>query len=207
LKVHIGGYLRKEMKLLSTIFVIVMLGACASKMDTHATKQPTLNDYSLGEKWVWQFKGVADTGVVRVNGVDVREVVNDNGALSIKSSKGIVPIAEMIVPDLSTTPRYKWPLKVGDTWVYESHWTSEDGTKGKTVQDVEVVSYQEETVLAGEFMAYTISYKGNITNSRGYSAYTEEVILYSPEVKNFIKLTQKQEGYLYIEELAEYLKP
>ena len=34
-----------------------------------------------------------------------------------------------------------------------------------------------------------------------------EVWLYAPEVKNFIKLTQTQGDFLYVEELIEYSKP
>ena len=55
-------------------------------------------------------------------------------------------------------------------------------------------------------MAYTIQYKGKISNSRGYSAATEDVHVYAPELKTFIKLTQKQDDYLYTEELVKYSK-
>ena len=56
-------------------------------------------------------------------------------------------------------------------------------------------------------MAYTIRYVGLTTNSRGYSANEEEIWLYAPAVKNFIKLTQSQGDFLYVEELVEYSKP
>jgi hypothetical protein len=61
-------------------------------------------------------------------------------------------------------------------------------------------------VDAGTFMAYTIQYKGTVSNSRGYSARTDEVWLYAPEIKNFIYMTQIQEGFSYTEELIEYSK-
>ncbi len=66
--------------------------------------------------------------------------------------------------------------------------------------------YKEETVEAGTFMAYTIKYTGKTTNSRGYNADEEEVWLYAPAVKTFIKLTQSQGDFLYVEELIEYSK-
>jgi len=69
-----------------------------------------------------------------------------------------------------------------------------------------VLSLKKETVEAGTFLAFTIQYKGRITNSRGYSADVEELFLYAPEVKNFIKLTQSQPDYDYVEELIEYSK-
>jgi len=68
------------------------------------------------------------------------------------------------------------------------------------------VSFKSEKVEAGTFMAYTIQYKGKISNSRGYSAATEDVHVYAPELKTFIKLTQKQDDYLYTEELVKYSK-
>lgn len=39
------------------------------------------------------------------------------------------------------------------------------------------------------------------------NADSEEIYVYSPEVKNFIKLTQIQDDYRYVEELVEYTKP
>jgi hypothetical protein len=117
-----------------------------------------------------------------------------------------IPLATIVKPVLSKTPRYSWPLHVGKKWLFEEHWTSDDGTTGATIQDAEVLSFKEETVPAGTFMAYTIRYKGKVTNSRGFSADAEDIHLYAPEVKTFIKLTQTQSGYLYIEELIEYSK-
>lgn len=199
----------KEFKLKSlfAILAIFVIGGCTYTTNIDSFNQPKLNDYSLGEKWTWEFKGVTEQGVIRADGIDSREVVEEDGALTIRSSKSSVPVADIVQPDLSETPRYHWPLEVGKTWVYESHWTSEDGTTGKTVQDVEVIYYQKETVKAGTFMAYTIVFDGKVTNSRGYNAATKEVIVYAPNVKNFIKLTQIQDGYRYVEELAEYVKP
>ena len=56
-------------------------------------------------------------------------------------------------------------------------------------------------------MAYTIQYKGIITNSRGYSANTDEVWWYAPALKNFIKLSQTQDDFFYEEELIKYSNP
>ena len=121
--------------------------------------------------------------------------------------KDTIPVTDIVKADDSETPKYDWPLEVGKKWKYENNWTSQDGTTGNQSQDAEVLSYKEETVEAGTFMAYTIKYKGKTTNSRGYNANEEEVWLYAPEVKNFIKLTQNQGDFLYVEELIEYSKP
>jgi hypothetical protein len=188
------------------LFVFVMLAACSSTMKFDVTKQPTLADYKDGEKWVWKYKGVTSEGVIRAEGKDTKEIVSRNGKLVMVTGTSAIPLADIVKPEENKTPRYNWPLEVGKKWKFEESWTSEDGTKGTTSQDAEILSFKEETVEAGTFMAFTIRYKGKITNSRGYSADTEDVHWYAPELKTFIKLTQSQGDYLYIEELVEYSK-
>lgn len=188
------------------ILAIYFLAFCKSNPETTVTKQPVLTDYTIGEKWVWKYKGVTDEGEVRSDGTDTRKIVDFNGALGMTIDKDTVLVSDIVKPEKSDTPRYKWPLEVGKKWKYEKDWTSQDGTTGKQSQDVEVLSFKEETVGAGTFMAYTIEYKGTVSNSRGYSAKTDEVWLYAPEIKNFIKMTQVQDDFSYIEELIEYSK-
>ena len=185
---------------------LIMLSLCSRAMGSDVTQQPTLADYSDGEKWVWKYKGVTTAGEIRAEGKDTKEIINQNGVLSMLTGNGTIPLAKIVKPTESKTPRYSWPLQVGKKWTFEEHWTSEDGTKGATIQNADVLSFKEETVDAGTFMAYTIKYVGKITNSRGYSADTEDVHLYAPKLKTFIKLTQTQSDYLYIEELIEYSK-
>ena len=185
------------------LVIISILFSC-SENHTLIAKQPTLKDYSLGEKWVWKYKGVTDKGVVRSEGEDTRKIVKMYYGLGMTIGKDTVPVSEIVKPEVSKTPRYKWPLKVGEKWKYEKNWTSQDGTTGKQSQDVEVLSFKEETVAAGTFMAYTIQYKGTVSNSRGYNAKTDEVWLYAPEIKNFIKMSQTQDDFLYNEELIKY---
>ena len=190
------------------LLVFVILTACNETTTSGTTQQPTLADYQVGEKWVWKYKGVTREGEVRSDGTDTREIVRTNeGALGMTIGKDTIPVTDIVKADDSETPKYDWPLEVGKKWKYENNWTSQDGTTGNQSQDAEVLSYKEETVGAGTFMAYTIKYKGKTTNSRGYNANEEEVWLYAPEVKNFIKLTQNQGDFLYVEELIEYSKP
>ncbi len=192
---------------MAIFFALVMLSACNSPTKSGITKQPTLADYQVGEKWVWRYKGVTTEGEVRSDGRDIREIVSIDGVLGITIGNDTIPVTDIVKPDESETPKYDWPLKVGKKWKYENNWTSQDGTTGKQIQEAEILSYQEETVEAGTFMAYTIKYTGKTTNSRGYNANEEEVWLYAPEVKNFIKLTQTQGDFSYVEELIEYSKP
>ncbi|WP_319479228.1 hypothetical protein [uncultured Draconibacterium sp.] len=189
------------------LLAVLILSACNDKTKSGITQQPTLADYTLGEKWVWKYKGVTTEGEVRSDGIDTREIVTFNEDLGITIGMDTIPVTEIVKPEESETPKYDWPLEVGKKWKYENNWTSQDGTTGNQSQNAEVLSYQEETVEAGTFMAYTIKYTGKTTNSRGYSANETEVWLYAPAVKNFIKLTQNQGDFRYVEELIEYSKP
>ena len=188
------------------LLVVVLLSACNDSTKSSTTNQSTLTDYQVGEKWVWKYKGVTTEGEVRSDGKDTREIVSIDGVLGLTIGKDIIPVTDIVKKDESKTPKYAWPLQVGKKWKYENNWTSQDGTTGNQSQDAEILSYQEETVEAGTFKAYTIKYTGKTTNSRGYNANEEEVWLYAPEVKNFIKLTQTQGDFLYVEELIEYSK-
>ena len=189
------------------ILALVILSACKDTPKSSTTYQPIQSDYQVGEKWVWKFKGVTTEGEVRSDGKDTREIVNTDGVLGMTIGKDTIPVTDIVKPEKSETPKYNWPLEVGKKWKYENNWTSQDGTTGNQSQDAEILSYQEETVEAGTFMAYTIEYTGKTTNSRGYSADEKEVWLYAPAIKNFIKLTQNQGDFLYVEELIEYSKP
>ncbi|PWN06329.1 hypothetical protein [Gracilimonas sp. 8A47] len=192
---------------LIALLSLIILGACASPKKPDLTQQPTLADYQVGEKWVWKYRGVTTEGEVRSDGTDTRMIVQMNEGLGMTVGNDTIPLADIVKPDVSETPKYDWPLEVGKTWRYENNWTSQDGTTGTQNQIAEVLSYQEETVEAGTFMAYTIKYSGNTTNSRGYNADEEEIWLYAPAVKTFIKLTQSQGDFNYVEELIEYSKP
>ncbi len=196
------------MKFQFTILLsVIIFGACDSPKKSNLTQQPTLEDYQIGEKWVWKYKGVTTEGEVRSDGTDTRTIIRMDEGLGMTIGNDTIPLAEIVKPDESETPKYDWPLEVGKKWKYENSWTSQDGTTGAQNQDAEVLSYQEETVEAGTFMAYTIKYTGKTTNSRGYNADEEEIWLYAPAVKTFIKLTQSQGDFLYVEELIEYSKP
>ncbi len=189
-----------------TILLTVLLGLSCFPVKSEPYTQPTEHDYHVGEKWVWKYKGMTNEGVVRADGTDTREVKVQDGVTGISIGEHFSPLAEITKPEQNPTPRFKWPLEVGKKWLFEEKWTSQDGTEGKTSLNAEVLSLKKETVEAGTFLAFTIQYKGKITNSRGYSADVEELFLYAPEVKNFIKLTQSQPDYDYVEELIEYSK-
>ena len=192
---------------IALVFTLIILSSCNNSTDSGITQQPTLADYQVGEKWVWKYKGVTTEGEVRSEGKDTRKIVSTDGVLGMTVGNDTIPVTDIVKPDESETPKYDWPLEVGKKWKYENSWTSQDGTTGNQSQDAEVLSYREETVEAGTFMAYTIKYSGKISNSRGYSADEEEIWLYAPAVKTFIKLTQTQGDFVYVEELIEYSKP
>ena len=202
-------HFKNNYKLSIILFAIVItaLYSCANQTATEDAKQPILSDYTVGETWTWKYKGVTDKGEVRSDGEDARKIISIDGVLGMLVGNDTIPVSDIVKPEVSETPKYKWPLKVGKKWKYEKNWTSQDGTKGKQSQDAEILSFKEETVGAGTFMAYTIEYKGTVSNSRGYNAKTDEVWLYAPEIKNFIKMTQSQDDFLYNEELVKYSNP
>ena len=188
------------------LIAVLMMSSCFKQYEK-VTNRPTIKDYTLGETWEWKYKGVSGEGEVRSEGIDVKKIVDYNGELGMTIENDTILISNILRPNISKTPRYKWPLEVGKKWKYERDFTSAVGIKGLWSQDVEVLSYKEITVEAGTFMAYTIEYKGAITNSKGLNAKTDDVWIYAPEIKNFIKMTQVQEGFSYSEELIKYSNP
>lgn len=189
------------------ILALLFFASCKNYPESTITKKPVLSDYSVGEKWVWKYKGVSGEGEVRSNGTDTKTIVDFKGELGMTTENDTILVSDIVKPSTSKTPRFQWPLEVGKKWVYKSDFESADGaTKGKFIQDAEVISYKEVTVEAGTFMAYTIEYKGKITNNRGLNARTDDVWIYAPKVKNFIYMTQDQDGFSYTEELIEHSK-
>jgi len=183
-----------------------MLYACA-KHTPIVTERPSLNDYEIGEKMTWEWKRSVD-GEIRDQGEDYKEVVKFKNSLGFYYGNNDTLNIETILNEKpSKTPRYKWPLKLGKKWKYEVVWENNEGTTGKTSQDVEVVSYEELTVAAGTFMAYKIVYKGRITNSRGFDGALEDVWWYAPALKTYLKHTQDDGEVLYSNELIAYSKP
>ena len=189
------------------IIMALMMTSCF-KQHEKVTIRPTIKDYVIGERWAWEFKGVSGEGEVRSDGVDIKEIVSKNGELALTSGNDTILVSNILKPITSETPRFKWPLEVGKKWKYETSFTSADGSNtGIYSQDAEVISYRKETVEAGSFMAYTIQYKGGITMSNGSFSKTDDIIVYAPEIKNFIKMIQVQDGFSYYEELIEYSSP
>lgn len=192
---------------LGLILGLSFLGSCKNNLEETSAPKPELSEYSVGEKWVWKYKGVSGEGEVRSNGTDTKTIVDFKGQLGMTVGKDTILVSDMLKPSSNKTPRFHWPLEVGKEWVYQSDFESADGsTTGIFRQNAEVVSFKEVTVEAGTFMAYTIEYKGGITNSKGLNIKTDDVLIYAPKIKNFIYMTQIQDGFSYTEELIEYSK-
>jgi len=171
-----------------------------------ATEKPTLKDYQLGEKWVWKWERSVE-GEIRAEGEDMQLVVDYNGELGFWNGADTVLISTTLAPEQSSTPFRNWPLQVGEKWKFESRWKNNEGTTGKTSQDVEVVSFEELNVTGGKFMAYKIEYKGIVTNSRGFEGAMNDTWWYAPDLKTYIKHVN-EDGYgVYVNELTSYSKP
>lgn len=167
--------------------------------------EPTVNDYKIGEKWIWKWRRSVE-GEVRAEGEDMREVAAYNGTLGFWNGVDTVLISTTLGQDNSSTPFRDWPLYVEKKWKFQSDWENNEGTKGKTSQDIEVVLFEELNVEAGKFMAYKIEYKGMVTNSRGFKGEMTDIWWYSPDLKVSVKHVN-DDGYgVYTNELTSYSK-
>lgn len=182
------------------IAVSILIGCTALSIN-----KPTLNAYTFGEKWIWNWSRTVD-GEIRAEGKDVEEVVNYKGTLGIWNGTDTVKISERLNETPSETPFRDWPLHVGKKWKYVSEWENNEGTKGKTSQDVEVVAFETLQVEAGEFKAYKIEYKGLVTNSRGFKGEMTDTWWYCPNLKTYIKHINNDGYGTYINELISYSK-
>ena len=186
-------------KALFPLTLLLILTGCMSSQ----TAEPVLDDYQIGEKWVWEWKRTVE-GEVRAQGEDIQEVVYYNGTLGLWNGMDTVQIPATVDQKQSKTPFRNWPLQVGKKWKYVSEWENNEGTTGKTSQDVEVVSFEELSVMAGTFKAYKIEYKGIVTNSRGFKGEMTDIWWYAPALKTYIKHAN-YDGYgEYTNELTSY---
>ena len=181
--------------------LVLLLSGCSSS----TTNKPSLNDYQIGEKWVWNWKRTVE-GEVRAEGKDIQEVVGYHGESGFWNGTDTVRISTTLDKKQSSTPFRSWPLYVGKKWKYESEWENNEGTKGKTSQDAEVVSFEEVNIPAGKFMAYKIEYKGMVTNSRGFKGKMSDTWWYCPELKTYIRHVNKDGYGVYTNELTSYIK-
>jgi hypothetical protein len=186
---------------IAKLVLVLIFTSCASKK----TNEPIVKDYQMGEKWTWKWERKVD-GEVRAEGEDVQEVVKYKSTLGLWNGADTLQIPTEINKNQSSTPFRSWPLQVGKKWKYVSEWANNEGTTGKTSQDVEVVSFEELNVEAGKFEAYKIEYKGIVTNSRGFKGEMTDIWWYAPALKTYIKHIN-DDGYgLYTNELTSYSK-
>lgn len=187
------------------IFQLMSIVLFLSSCNPSPTNQPTLNDYKVGEQWTWKWESSVE-GEVRGEGKDIREVVDYHGVLGLWNGLDTVQISTILNKEKSSSPFRDWPLRVGKKWKYASEWTNESGEKGKTSQDVEIISFEELHVEVGKFMAYKIKYDGFIENyEAGGKGKVTDTFWYCPELKMNIKHIQDGgNGFLYTSELIKY---
>ncbi|TJY38015.1 hypothetical protein [Pontimicrobium aquaticum] len=191
------------------VAVISLLFSCGENTLLE-TNKPTLNDFTVGEKWTWKWQRSVE-GEVLGEGVDVKEVVNYKGDLGFHyvHLKDTVKITEIVNRKQSKNPFRDWPLKLGKKWKHIENWENESGEKGRYNRDVEVVSFEKITVKAGEFWAYKIKYDGVIENfATGGKGEMVDFWWYCPDLKDYLKHTQDSgNGFLYSSELIKYSNP
>ena len=175
--------------------------SCA-QIETH---EPTPEDFQVGEKWVWHWSRTVD-GEIRAEGDDLQEVVIYNGVRSFWNGMDTTEISKIVNQPDDDTPFRDWPLYIGKTWTFESEWENDEGTSGKTSQEVEVVAFEEVEVAAGKFMAYKIEQKGTVTNSRGFNGEMTDIWWYAPDLKFYVKHVNSDGYGMYVNELTEYFE-
>ncbi|AZQ64702.1 hypothetical protein EI427_20985 [Flammeovirga pectinis] len=185
------------------LVALSMLSACDFATKHITTNQPIQSEYKMGEQWVWHWERAVD-GHVRDEGRDTQKVVRYNGDLGFWNGIDTVLVAKTLLPDNSATPFRDWPLFVGKKWQYESTWENNEGTTGKTAQDVEVVAYEALKVKGGTFKAYKLIYQGIVTNSRGFKGEMTDTWWYAPELKTYIKHINEDGHGVYTNELISY---
>ena len=190
---------------ITRLSILLLAMALAISCDTSVSSgPPTIDEYKLGEQWIWKWQRSSE-GEVRAQGEDIHEIIEINGELAISYGYDTVKLSVILQPEESETPFRDWPLFVGKKWTYESEWTNEGGYKGKTSQDVEVLSFEELQTEAGRFSAFQIEYKGTIENyTTGGKGNVNDIWWYCPELKTYIKHIQDDGFGLYTSELIHY---
>lgn len=89
----------KSIAKLVFIFAITSFIACKNNTQTKVTQQPLLSDYTLGEQWVWKYKGITDKGEIRSNGTDTRTIVDFKGELAMTIGKDTVLLTNIVQPE------------------------------------------------------------------------------------------------------------
>ena len=84
--------------------MLLLLAGCS----TTSTDQPTINDYQIGEKWIWKWSRSVD-GEVRAEGEDIQEVVDYNGDLGLWNGIDTVKVSTTLDQKQSSTPFRSWP--------------------------------------------------------------------------------------------------
>ena len=102
------NYLKVVFGIVKIVYLVLisLLTSCSENIDSLA-KQPTLNDYMVGETWTWKYKGVTTEGEVRSEGEDTREIVSKKGVLGMTIGKDTIPLSDITKLEESKTPKYK----------------------------------------------------------------------------------------------------
>ena len=193
-----------------SIFCASFLSVACMSSGVTATEiqRPGIDSYALGESWEWKETLVADSAPDKLlmESFDKREVVLDAGEKKfLKTFSGGAKTVAINDLDASVdeTPFRKWPLKVGVKWVHEEDWTSGDGTKGYTKQDVEVTAVEKISVPSGTYSAYKIVHRGIFKNARGTGP-MNDTYWYVPEMKADVKHINESGGQTYTSVLIKY---
>ena len=130
----------------------------------------------------------------------------------------------MLTPELNVleSPRNKnsnpkalsFPLEIGKQWRFATDWEFKvTGSKGNSIADVEVVSYEKVSVPAGDFEAFKLMSKGSIRGVSAKNSLIEGEVTttywYAPEVRAIVKSISRNPyiGVTTVELVKFHLQP
>lgn len=154
-----------------------------------------LPDVKVGDQWHFvEYYSVPST---TPNRTWVITSVTPTGFVGTDNSEPLTLTRELNVVESPRTrqsdPRaLAFPLEPGKRWRYESDWVFKPkGSTGRTVVDVAVTGHERITVPAGDFDAFKLVAKGNLSgtspvNSQ-YAAETTETYWYAPAARAIVK--------------------
>ena len=85
---------------ISKIIIIAMLSlffSCGQHRLQQANR-PIIEDYSIGEKWTWKYKGMSSEGEVRSEGLDIKEIIDQKGTLGMTVGNDTILVSDILKP-------------------------------------------------------------------------------------------------------------
>ena len=171
---------------------VLVLALLADSSLAQKAEQP---DVKVGDQW--QFVTYYSSPSTKPNRAWVITSVTPTEIAGTENGEPL-----MLTPDLNVleSPRHKdsnpkalsFPLEVGKRWRYASDWVFKaKGSNGSSLVDVVVIGHAKVTVPAGEFDAFKLVAKGNLSGvspiNSVYAGETTTTYWYAPVARAIVK--------------------